>query len=67
MYFDEFKHQLPDIDPAETEDWLIVPQSNQAGPKPTRRKGSSGPALKHFPKLAANPEPASGSPGAAPG
>ena len=22
MYFDEFKHQLPDIDPAETEDWL---------------------------------------------
>ena len=22
MYFDEFKHQLPDIDAAETEDWL---------------------------------------------
>jgi pyruvate dehydrogenase E1 component len=22
MYFDEFKHQLPDIDPAETEDWV---------------------------------------------
>jgi pyruvate dehydrogenase E1 component len=22
MYFDEFKHQLPDIDPAETADWL---------------------------------------------
>ena len=22
MYFDEFKHQLPDIDPAETEDWM---------------------------------------------
>jgi pyruvate dehydrogenase E1 component len=22
MYFDEFKHQLPDIDPNETEDWL---------------------------------------------
>ena len=22
MYFDEFKHQLPDIDPDETEDWL---------------------------------------------
>jgi pyruvate dehydrogenase E1 component len=22
MYFDEFKHQLPDIDPRETEDWL---------------------------------------------
>jgi pyruvate dehydrogenase E1 component len=22
MYFDEFKHQLPDIDPAETQEWL---------------------------------------------
>jgi pyruvate dehydrogenase E1 component len=22
MYFDQFKHQLPDIDPAETQDWL---------------------------------------------
>ena len=22
MYFDEFKHQLPDIDEAETEDWM---------------------------------------------
>ena len=22
MYFDEFKHQLPDIDPQETEEWL---------------------------------------------
>jgi pyruvate dehydrogenase E1 component len=22
MYFDEFKHQLPDIDPAETDDWM---------------------------------------------
>ena len=22
MYFDEFKHQLPDIDPSETEDWM---------------------------------------------
>jgi pyruvate dehydrogenase E1 component len=22
MYFDEFKHQLPDIDPQETDDWL---------------------------------------------
>ena len=22
MYFDEFKHQLPDIDPDETDDWL---------------------------------------------
>ena len=22
MYFDEFKHQLPDIDPSETREWL---------------------------------------------
>jgi len=22
MYFDEFKHQLPDIDPSETDDWM---------------------------------------------
>ena len=22
MYFDEFKHQLPDIDPSETQEWL---------------------------------------------
>ncbi|HEY3163941.1 MAG TPA: pyruvate dehydrogenase (acetyl-transferring), homodimeric type [Candidatus Limnocylindrales bacterium] len=22
MYFDEFKHQLPDVDPAETQEWL---------------------------------------------
>ena len=22
MYFDEFKHQLPDIDPDETDDWM---------------------------------------------
>ena len=22
MYFDEFKHQLPDIDPQETGEWL---------------------------------------------
>jgi pyruvate dehydrogenase complex dehydrogenase (E1) component len=22
MYFDEFKHQLPDIDEAETQDWV---------------------------------------------
>ena len=22
MYFDEFKHQLPDIDESETDDWM---------------------------------------------
>ena len=35
MYFDEFKHQLPDIDPAETDDWLasldqVVAQEGEA-------------------------------------
>ena len=35
MYFDEFKHQLPDIDPDETEDWLasldqVVAEEGQA-------------------------------------
>src|SRR5437588_1543707 len=35
MYFDEFKHQLPDIDPAETDDWLasldqVVDQEGEA-------------------------------------
>jgi len=34
MYFDEFKHQLPDIDPAETDDWMqsldqVVEQSGE--------------------------------------
>ncbi len=34
MYFDEFKHQLPDIDPAETDDWMasldqVVEQAGQ--------------------------------------
>ena len=34
MYFDEFKHQLPDIDPDETDDWLasldqVVEQSGE--------------------------------------
>ena len=32
MYFDEFKHQLPDIDPDETEDWMSVA-------RPGRRAG----------------------------
>jgi pyruvate dehydrogenase E1 component len=35
MYFDEFKHQLPDIDPDETDDWLssldqVVAQEGEA-------------------------------------
>src|SRR4029453_14693813 len=35
MYFDEFKHQLPDIDPDETDDWMasldqVVAEEGQA-------------------------------------
>ena len=45
----------------ESEDWAMVPQRQRAGPPPSRRRNDCGPALKHFPTLAASPEPASGS------
>jgi hypothetical protein len=54
----------------ETEDWAVVPQPTQAvqaRPRPRRRGGDASPALRHFPNLRATPEPASGSPEAAPG
>jgi hypothetical protein len=51
----------------EAEDWAVVPQGNRARPKRHRQNDDSGPALKHFPKLATSPEPASGCPGAAQG
>jgi hypothetical protein len=52
----------------ETEDWAVLPRARaQAGPKPGRRGGDAGPALRHFPNLRATPGPAFGSPGAAPG
>jgi hypothetical protein len=47
------------------EDWAIVAQ--QARQKPRRRRGDAGPALRHFPNLAANPAPASESPAASQG
>src|SRR5262249_30212442 len=31
----------------ETEDWAVVPQPKQPGPKPRRRRSGSGPALRH--------------------
>jgi hypothetical protein len=49
----------------ETEDWAVVPQPAQARPKP-RRRGDSGPALRHFPSLATDQD-GDGSPGAVPG
>jgi hypothetical protein len=61
------KIPLESIVQAETSDWLLTPETKgQARPKPPKR-GDDGPALRHFPALAANPEPASGCPGAAPG
>ena len=50
MYFDEFKHQLPDIDPTETDDWIasldqVVAAGRRAsGPGSSSTSCSSGPA-----------------------
>ena len=51
MYFDEFKHQLPDIDPEETAEWLasfdqLVEQEGESRArflvyKLLKRRGSS--------------------------
>ena len=41
MYFDEFKHQLPDIDPAETEDWIDVARPGRRRRRARRGPGSS--------------------------
>lgn len=50
----------------ENDQWAIVSEPTLvAEPKPRRRGNDSGPALRHFPKLRANHEPASGSPEAA--
>lgn len=68
-YGETIKIPLDTILKVETEEWAIVSQpGKQAGPKPSRRRDDSGPALKHFPKLRASPEqPASGLPEAAQG
>jgi hypothetical protein len=49
------------------EDWAVVPQPAKARPKPRRHGDDSGPALRHFPKLAPTDPPGGESPGAAPG
>ena len=52
----------------ENEDWAVRPaKAGRARPKPSERRDGAGPALRHFPKLRATPEPASECPGAAPG
>ncbi len=54
------KIPLASVIQVEMEDWASVPESkNKARPKPPRKKDSSGPTLKHFPKLQATLEPAS--------
>jgi hypothetical protein len=56
------KIPLASVIQAETEDWLLMPVGKTtAKPKPLRRGGDSGPALRHFPKLRAMPEHAAGS------
>ena len=51
----------------ESEDWAIVPSSRGARPRSRRRRGDSGPALRHFPELAANDPPGDESPAGAEG
>src|SRR5438128_672178 len=60
-YGQTVKVPLATVVQAETEDWAIIPKTDKAGAKPRRPRGDSAPALKHFPKLAASPGPASGS------
>ena len=38
MYFDEFKHQLPDIDPDETDDWLDIARPGRRQEGETRAR-----------------------------
>lgn len=62
------KIPLASVLQAENEDWvLLAAHGERARPKAARRKNGSGPALKHFPKLRASPEPASECPEAVPG
>ena len=53
MYFDEFKHQLPDIDPAETDDWIDLA-------RPGRRRRGRGPRPVHHLQAAQARPPAPG-------
>lgn len=62
------KIPLATVIEAETEGWALMPETmGKTRPKPPRKRDDSGPALKHFPKLRANLEPASGCPEAAQG
>ena len=62
------KIPLDSVLKAETENWAVTPKKpERARPRPSRRGGDPGPALRHFPKLAASPAPASGSPEASQG
>ncbi len=62
MYFDEFKHQLPDIDPAETDDWLDLARPGRRaggrdpGPVPHLQAAQAGPPAPGR-AAAADPDP----------
>jgi hypothetical protein len=60
-YGETLKVPLATVIRVETQDWAVAPQGERAGPKPPRRRGDSGPALKHL-KPAPTPGPASGCP-----
>jgi len=59
------KIPLATVIQAATQDWVVIP-GQQAGPRPRRRRGDTGPALKHFAPLANDP-PGGGSPAGARG
>src|SRR4051794_18692446 len=62
------KIPLATVIQVETTAWATAPNGSGPGPERSRRRNDSGPALRHFPKLAAaTPGPASGCRGAAPG
>ena len=62
MYFDEFKHQLPDIDAGETEDWLtsldqvVRRRGREPGPLPHVQAPQAGPPAPRR-AAAAHPDP----------
>ncbi len=61
MYLDEFKHQLPDIDEGETDDWLasldqvVARRGRDPGPLPHVQAAQASPPAPHRP-AAAHPD-----------
>jgi hypothetical protein len=61
------KVPLTTVVQAEAQDWAIVPEKQGIRRKSPRRQESGGPALRHFPKLAASDQPGAESLASAPG